>query len=185
MRIIVAAAALAAVSCASAPPPVEAPPAQAALCSPGVSLGKVVIVPLTRWRDDQKEPQVREAIAMRAIEKVAPSISCAESAKVMPIALDAQVQARLVQARLDSANTAIVIHIEELGPIAVLSFPTLWSTWSDVKFTLEAVDVASGEASRTIPHHRREGGAYEARGLDPLQGEMEQALKDVIAGVGS
>ncbi len=182
MRVICLAAALAAVSCASAPPPVEAPQAQAALCSPGVALGKVVIVPLTRWRADQKEPEVREAIAMRAITAVAPSISCAESVKVMPVARDAQAEARIVQARLDAADTAILIHIEELGPIAVLSFPTLWSTWSDVKFTLDAVDVASGQTSRTIPHHRREGGAYEARGLDPLQGEMEQALRDVIFG---
>lgn len=182
MRVIIVAVAIAAASCATAPPPVDAPPAQAALCSPGVSLGKVVIVPLARWRADQKEPEVREAIAMRAIEAVAPTITCAESVKVMPIALESQAEARLVQARLDSANTAILIHIDELGPIAVLSFPTLWSTWSDVKFTLDAVDVASGQAARSIPHHRREGGAYEARGLDPLQGEMERALKDVILG---
>jgi len=170
-------------ACATpAPPPVEFPPAQAALCAPGVSLGKVVIAPMARWRADQKEPEAREPIALHAIEAVAPAITCADSTRVLPVVPDGQAEARIIQARLDGANSIIFIHIEELGPIAILSFPTLWSTWSDVKFTLDAVDVATGATLRTIPHHRREGGAYEGRGLAPLQSEMEQALRDVILG---
>ena len=53
-------------ACATPPPGAETVPAQAALCAPGVSLGKTVIAPLTRWRPDQKEPAVREAIAEKA-----------------------------------------------------------------------------------------------------------------------
>lgn len=180
LTVAVAAAVLSA--CQSVAPAVERPAEQAALCSLGVSLGKVAIAPLTHWRDDQKEREVREPIALHAIEAVAPAISCADSTKIFPIVPDTQSETRLIQARLDGATSVIFIRIEELGPIAVLSFPTLWSTWSDVKFTLDAVDVASGETLRSIPHHRREGGAYESRGLQPLQGEMEQALKDVILG---
>ncbi|MEZ6029543.1 MAG: hypothetical protein R3C46_07300 [Hyphomonadaceae bacterium] len=161
----------------------DAPSAtQVALCSPGVSLGKVVIAPLTRWRTDQKEPEVREEIARKAIEATAPAITCAASVKVLPIAPDTAAADSLAAAKADGAATALLIRIDELGPIAILSFPALWSTWSDVKFTLDVVDVASGETRRSIPHHRRKGGAFEIRGLDPLQGEMEQALKDVIAG---
>lgn len=186
LRSLAAACGLLAVSaCASAPPPVEMPAAQAALCAPGVSLGAVVVAPLTRWRADQKEPELREAIAMKAIEAVLPAMPCAASVAVLPILPDAQSVARLSEARRTGATTAILVHIEELGPIAIVSFPTLWSTWSDVKFTLDAVDVASGEVLRSIPHRRQQGGAYEVRGLDPLQAEMEQALKDVIVGAAS
>jgi hypothetical protein len=186
MRLHQSAVALLLVSaagCASALPGAESFPVEAPLCAPGVSLGRVVIAPLTRWRPDQKEPQVREAIAQKAIEAVAPAISCATSVKVLDIAADGNSAEALAAAGAEKANTALLIHIDELGPIAILSFPALWSTWSDVKFTLDAVDVQTRANLRSIPHRRQKGGAFEARGLDPLQGEMEAALNDVILGV--
>ena len=152
------------------------------LCAPGVSLGKVVIAPLTRWRADQKEPQVREAIAQKAIEAVAPALSCAASVEVLSIAADAQAAESIAAAKAAAAQTALLIRINELGPVTIISFPALWSTYSDVQFTLDAIDVTTGETLRSIPHQRRKGGAFEVRGLDPLQGEMEQALKDVLLG---
>lgn len=180
--VVVTLSLVAATGCASAPPNAETFAAQAPLCGPGVSLGKVVIAPLTRWRADQKEPPVREAIALKAIEAVAPAISCATSASVLSVAADAAAAGALATAKAEGAQTALLVRIDELGPIATLSFPAVWSTWSDVKFTLDAVDLASGQAVRSIPHRRQKGGAFEVRGLDPLQGEMEQALKDVILG---
>ncbi len=168
--------------CASAPPDAESFPAQAPLCAPGVALGKVAIVPLTRWRPDQKEPEVREAIAQKAVANLASEISCASSVNVLSIAVDSMSADMLGKARADGAKTALLIRIEELGPIAVLSFPALWSTWSDVKFTLDAIDVQTGASLRSIPHRRQKGGAFEARGLEPLQDEMEAALRDVILG---
>lgn len=169
--------------CATAQPPDAAlNSTQAAICSPGVSLGRVAIAPLTRWRTDQKEPEVREAIAEKAVAAIAETIPCASSATVLPVAPDSASAGKLADAQAAGATTALLIRIDELGPIAILSFPALWSTWSDVKFTVDIVDVASSEVKRSIPHHRRKGGAFEIRGLEPLQGEMEQALKDVING---
>lgn len=188
MRIVVGLAlpivvGLAVAGCAtSSPPPVEIPPAQPALCAPGVSLGKVMVAPLTRWRADQKEPELREAIAVKAIEAVLPAMPCATSVQVKPVLPDAQAVARLSEARRDGMKSIVLIRIDELGPIAILSFPALWSTWSDVSFTLDVVDTATGDTLRSIPHRRQKGGAYEVRGLEPLQAEMEQALKDVILG---
>lgn len=170
-------------ACASTPPGAESFPVQAALCAPGASLGKTMIIPLTRWRPDQKEPEVREAIAQKAIEAIAPAISCASSVNVQGIAAEAGSTDALAAARAEGARTAVLIHIDELGPIATLSFPAVWSTWSDVKFTLDAVDVRTGANLRSIPHRRQKGGAFEVRGLDSLQGEMEAALKDVILGI--
>jgi hypothetical protein len=147
-----------------------------------VSLGKVTVAPLTRWRADQKEPEVREAIAMKAINTAFAGTPCAAGATVLPISTDDTSVARLAQARMEGANTAILVRIDELGPIAVVSFPALWSTWSDVQFTLDVVDVATGNVVRSIPHRRQKGGAFEMRGLEPLQAEMEIALKDVLLG---
>jgi len=169
-------------ACASAQQPSSGVAPAKPLCAPGVSLGKVVVAPLTRWRADQKEPEVREAIAQKAIEAIAPRIACAASVNVLPIAPDAQSADRLAEARAGGANTVLLIRIDELGPITIISFPALWSTYSDVQFTLEAIETQTDEILRSIPQHRRRGGAFEVRGLDPLQGEMEKALKDVILG---
>ncbi|MEQ1784970.1 MAG: hypothetical protein ABMA14_26795 [Hyphomonadaceae bacterium] len=169
-------------ACASAPPGAEVIAPQAPLCAAGVSLGKIAVAPVTRWRADQKEPEVREAIAMKAIEAVAPGIFCAASVKVLPLTTNAMAGDSLAAAKAEGAKTALFIRVDEFGPIAILSFPALWSTWSDVKFTLDAVDVATGDVLRSIPHRRQKGGAFEARGLAPLQAEMEQSLKDVILG---
>ena len=143
--------------------------AQAPLCAPGVQLGNVVVAPLTRWRPDQKEPEVREAIAQRASRRCCQTMPCASSVKVLSrgARTPGWRSARGGEGgrRQDSAPHPV----EELGPITILSFPALWSTWSDVKFTLEAVDAADGRALRSIPHHRQKGGAFEARGLEPLQ----------------
>jgi hypothetical protein len=174
---------LAASACASSsPPPLTIPATQTAVCAPGESLGKVTVAPLTRWRADQKEPEVREAIAMKAINTAFAGTPCAAGATVLPIATDDTSVARLAQARMEGANTAILVRIDELGPIAVVSFPALWSTWSDVQFTLDVVDVATGNVVRSIPHRRQKGGAFEMRGLEPLQAEMEIALRDVLLG---
>jgi hypothetical protein len=174
---------LAASACASSsPPPLTIPATQTAVCAPCVSLGKVTVAPLTRWRADQKEPEVREAIAMKAINTAFAGTPCAAGATVLPIATDDTSVARLAQARMEGANTAILVRIDELGPIAVVSFPALWSTWSDVQFTLDVVDVATGNVVRSIPHRRQKGGAFEMRGLEPLQAEMEIALRDVLLG---
>jgi hypothetical protein len=51
-----------------------------------------------------------------------------------------------------------------------------------VQFTLDVVDVATGNVVRSIPHRRQKGGAFEMRGLEPLQAEMEIALRDVLLG---
>lgn len=181
-RTLLASAVLLSACATPSPPNAEHLAAQAPLCTPDVSLGKVVIVPLTRWRTDQKEPQLRGSIAEKAIEAIAPTMSCASETEVLPIAPDSQSAERLAEARQAGGKTAVLIRIDELGPITILSFPALWSTWSDVKFTLDAVDVASGKTLRSIPHHRQKGGAFEARGLEPLLAEMEQALRDVILG---
>jgi hypothetical protein len=168
-------------ACTSAPP-APSVATTAPLCAPGVQLGKVVVAPLTRWRTDQKEVVERTAIAQRAIESVLGAMPCASGVTVMTAAPDAQAAEQIMRAKSIGADTAVLIHIVELGPVLIVSFPALWSTWNEVKFTLDAVDLKSGQTLRSIPHHRKEGGAFEARGLAALQPEMEMALADVISG---
>lgn len=182
MKRAVALAVLAQAACSStdaiSTPITGAPP----LCAPGVALGAVAVAPLTRWRPDQKEKERREAIARKAIETAFRSMPCARSVKLLGIAPDAQSAAKLAEAKSGGADTAVLIRIDELGPILIISVPVLWSTWSDIKFGLEEVDVATGQTLLKFDHHRKVGGAFQVRGVGPLEGEMETALRELIVG---
>ena len=182
MKPLAALALLALAACSTTERQSEASLGTPPLCSPGAQLGDVVVAPLTRWRSDQKEREDRAAIAQGAIGETFKTFPCASSVKVLPIAPDGDVTATLAQARGAGAETAVVIRVDELGPILILSFPALWSTWSDVKFSFEAVDLASGATKLRLDHHRKVGGAFQVRGVGPLQAEMEAALREVIAG---
>jgi len=87
-QIVPVSLALALTACASAPPGAESIASRRRCVRLAYRLARSVIAPLTRWRIDQKEPDVREAIAAKAIAAVAPSISCAASARVLPIAAE-------------------------------------------------------------------------------------------------
>jgi len=152
------------------------------LCAPGGQFGDVVVAPLTRWRSDQKEKEARAAIAQGAIGEAFKAMPCASSVKVLSIAADGDVSAKLAQAKTEGAETALIVRVDELGPIAIMSFPALWSTWSDVKFELEAIDLASGQTTHRIEQHHKTGGAFQIRGVGPLKDEMEKALREVITG---
>jgi hypothetical protein len=179
-RPMVAAALLASAACSTAKVDDTASAGLPPLCKPGTSLGKVAVVPLTRWRADQKEPAVREAIAEAAINKAFERVPCAQSVTVSAIRPDTDGEAALAAARASGADTAVQVRIEELGPVAVISIPAVWSTWSDVSFNLKAVRLGSGETLLDIGRHRKVGGAFNVRGLAPLQGELETGLRDLI-----
>lgn len=182
MRRLAGLALLALAACASTERQNSVSVGSPPLCARDAQLGDVVVAPLTRWRPDQKEKEDRAAIAQGAIGEAFKGVPCAASVRVLPIAPDGDVSAKLAQAKAEGAETAVVIRVDELGPILIVSFPALWSTWSDVRFNLEAVDLASGATKLKLDHHRKVGGAFDVRGVGPLQAEMEAALGEVIAG---
>ncbi len=150
------------------------------LCAPGVQLGKVVVAPLTHWRPDQKEPPVREGIAHAAIEQAFAGLPCASSVEILPFQPDRQAQSVASEASKSGGQTLVTITVHELGPIVLVSFPVLWSGWSDVAFDFDAIDLGSGNSRLAVSRHRKVGGAFELRGLGPLQGEFEKALKPLL-----
>jgi hypothetical protein len=150
------------------------------LCKANSDLGFVVVAPLTHWRADQKEPKVREAIAEAAIKSSFAELSCARSMEIRSIAVDQTLPQAFDQARHANATTLVVVTIRELGPIVNLSFPVLWSGWSDVAFDFKAIDLESGRSVLELSRHRQVGGAFNLRGLGPLQAEFEAALKPLL-----
>lgn len=145
------------------------------------SLGVIAVRPETRWRPDQKEPEVRERIAMAAIEAVFRDLPSVRVAEIRPfIRWSEPSESRFAEERRAGIDTVVFITVEELGPRLYLSIPVLWSTYSDVKFQLRAVRTQTGETILDIKHSRLVGGPFQLRGVGPLQAEMETALQDAL-----
>lgn len=146
------------------------------------ALGRVAVLPETRWRPDQKEPEVREAIVWRALDEVfggTPGV-------VRPLATYSLEPEAMTLAREAGAGTetAIFLQVQELGPILLLSLPVLWSGYSDVKLRFRAVRVPSGEVLLDVQRRRQVGGPFEVRGLWPLQRELVLTLRELLGTVG-
>ena len=181
-RAAAALACLALLGCSTVDAATQATFGAPPLCAPGVAFGDVIAVPLTHWRTDQKERSVREAIAVRAIESALSATPCARSVQVVGIAPDSEVAARLEEAKRQGAQTALLVTVRELGPLLILSLPVLFSTWSDVQIDVEAIDLANDRSVLRLTHHRKVGGPFVVRGVAALQGELEIALRELIAG---
>lgn len=155
---------------------------EAPLFQPARTLGVIEVCPETRWRPDQKEPKLREGIARAAIEAVFRSIPTGRVNAIRPFAPSSSREERFETERAAGIDTMVFITVEELGPKLYLSIPALWSTYSDIQFQLWAVRT-TGETVLDVKHHRTVGGPFQLRGLGPLQGEMETALRDVLGSI--
>ena len=145
-------------------------------------LGTVIVYPRTSWRPDQKEPQVRAAIAMRAIETAFSGLPCGQVATIYPMDEprdwhEAEIR-RL--SREAGAQTLILLQVRELGPHVVISLPELWSGSTEVRVHVRAIDLREGRPLLDIERRRTVGGAYVIKSADDLEPEMVAVLQDLI-----
>lgn len=153
------------------------------LCQPQrPPLGAIAVLPETRWRPDQKEPAVRQAIAQSALEEVFSAGPGGCPAAIRPFATWSLEPERQVLSREAAAgvDTVIFLQVEELGPLVYLSFPVLWTMLSEVKLRFRAVSTHTGEIYLDVRRQRKVGGPFELRGLAPLQGEMATTLRELL-----
>ncbi|MBO9539071.1 hypothetical protein J7643_00585 [bacterium] len=181
-RIAITMAALLLSGCATVQVQHEVLQGEAPLYQPTrLPLGVLSVRPLSRWRPDQKEVPAREKIARAAIEAVFRNLPSGSVAEIRPFEpFSAQSDLKLAEARTANIDTVVTITVEELGPQLYLSIPVLWSTYSDVRFQLQAVRTQTGETVLDVKHKRLVGGPFELRGVQPLQAEMETALREVL-----
>lgn len=147
----------------------------------GPYFGKISLRPETRWRADQKEPSVRERIALAAMDQVFRDAPFGQVAETRAFSVwSSESEQHLDEARSAGIDTVLVVTVEELGPLFYVSVPILWSSYSDIKFEIKAIKVLTGETILNLKHHRVVGGPFQLRGLWPLQSEMEIALRDAL-----
>lgn len=153
----------------------------------GDSLGLIAVLPEMAWRDDQKEPDKRQQMALEEISRAFREIPCGRIAPPGGIRAVAgwsdRPEAELLQAFFaEGVDTVILLRIEELTPRVYLTFslPFLWAGASEADFRIRALSVKSGEVLMDRRVKRSTGGPFHLRPAEWAGVELYTALKKIM-----
>lgn len=160
---------------------------QSSLCTDGRKLGNVVVLPEAVWRENQKEPEQRQIMALVEMEKAFQALPCGTLKSPGGLKGFANwsdmPESVLVQHFTDEgADTIVLVRIEELTPHLNItwSLPFLWSGSSEADFRIRAIATESGAILSDMRVRRSRGGPFNVRPVDWAQAEFAAALREVI-----
>jgi hypothetical protein len=153
----------------------------------GVSLGHVAILPEMAWRNDQKEPEKREQMALEEIERAFREIPCGSIAAPGGIRQvsdwSGRPESELVSKfSEEGVDTVILVRIEELTPriFVTYSLPFLWAGSSEADFRIRTLSVQSGSVLADMRVKRSTGGPFNLRPAEWAGTELNAALRAII-----
>jgi len=152
---------------------------------------KIVVYWGTAWRDNQKEPSKREALAARGIEEFFSSNPRWETLRISKSvvgrdALLASDTEAVSEAKTAGADRVLIIRIEELGPnVMVYLSPILWQTQNEVLLHVRAINCQTGQVEADVSTRWVRGGPFTVIGADSLPIDLAGALKAVFFGRGT
>ncbi|MGQ0598194.1 hypothetical protein [Aquabacterium sp.] len=172
--------------CASTRVETSGMPLKPALCTPGSARLSVAVLWGPQWRVDQKEPPLREAAALRGIERYFKGLDCLDRLAIHRVILpdpqaplsDAQL---LAMAEGDAVDRVILIMVRELGPKLLIGIPTLVEGGTEVVLEARVIDRASASALAQVRTHWQKGGPFYIKGVKTLDQDMQTALGHVFS----
>ena len=151
------------------------------------SLGRVVVLPETAWRNDQKEPAKRESMAREEIKNAFQSFPCGNLSAPGGIRnfsnWSSKPESELMkQFSAEGIDTIILLRIEELTPYLFFTFslPVLWAGSSEADFRIRMLSVKTGDVLTDMRIRRTTGGPFNIRPAEWSRDELKAALQDII-----
>jgi len=136
-----------------------------------------------QWRPDQKEPERREAAAVRGIESFFSDSACVARFDVrrLPGERMAEVPSdeallKLAAAASPRPDKALVVVVRELGPILRIGIPSIVEGGTEVVLELRLLDVPTSSAQASVSTHWWNGGTFVVKGVGSLERDMSAAL---------
>lgn len=176
-------------SCATTKIQSNGSPLQKPLCDAGNQSASVSVLWSTNWRPDQKEPQLREAAALRGIEKYFKAQSCIQTLAIHHIALPQQHEhlsdaTILAMAREtgDQPDKVIFLVVHELGPKLIIGLPTLIEGGTEVVLEARVTDPKSATSLANIRTQWQKGGPFYIKGVKTLDADMQTVLGTIFSG---
>lgn len=138
------------------------------------------------WRPDQKEPVLREAAALKGIQRFFATQRCLTEVAIARIDIPAQGElsdaALLDQAKAltPHADKAVLIVVRELGPLLRIGLPTLVEGGTEVVVAVRVVDARRQVSEAQVQTHWHKGGPFYIQGVQTLDQDMQAALASVL-----
>jgi hypothetical protein len=136
-----------------------------------------------QWRPDQKEPDRREAAALRGIESYFADSACVSRFEVrrLPGERTAEVPSdevllKLAAAAVPTPDKLLIIVVRELGPILRIGIPSIVEGGTEVMLELRLLDVPTSSAQANVRSHWWNGGTFVVKGVGSLERDMSAAL---------
>lgn len=140
------------------------------------------------WRVNQKETDLREEMAARAIARYFKNSSCYAEVEVLKQAMGREAvglsDAEALQFAMSQGlrpDKVIMVRVEEMGPFVILyPSPVLWEGGTEVQLRLRALDVTTSALETDSSIHWKNGGAFVLKGTGTLEEDLEAALASVF-----
>lgn len=171
--------------CASTKVETSGSPPRQPLCLAGKPAVSALVFWAPQWRPDQKEPQLREAAALRGIEDFLNRVSCIAVAGVqrLPTTAPLPTNEELVRLASNSAplpERVILVVVRELGPRINIGIPMIIEGGTEVLIDVRVVNPKTNESLANTQTLWRNGGTFVIKGVKTLDQDMSAALKAVL-----
>ena len=138
-----------------------------------------------QWRPDQKEPQLREAAALRGIKEFLRRTSCTRVTGIHRLSWGQQQPSNEELLRLASESTpypdrALLIVVRELGPRLVIGIPSIIEGGTEVQIDVRVLNPKNSELLASTQSVWRNGGKFVIKGVKTLDQDISSALGSVL-----
>ena len=153
------------------------------LCKPDQGKVSALVYWGPQWRPDQKEPERREAAALRGIESFFTNSECIAKVDVRRLSGGSRADVPPDEALLKQGSAAapradkvLVIVVRELGPVLRIGIPWIVEGGTEVVLELRLLDVPTSTAQANVRTHWWNGGTFVVKGVGSLDRDMSAAL---------
>jgi hypothetical protein len=171
--------------CASTTVEITGSPPKTPLCTVGTRALATVVYWGLQWRPDQKEPQLREAAALRGIEDFLARTSCLAVAGLHRLPMGDAVPSDNELLRSVASTSAvperiILIVVRELGPRLVIGIPAIVEGGTEVLIEVRVLDVQRSASLANARTLWRNGGTFVVKGVNTLDQDLSAALNATL-----
>jgi len=155
---------------------------QEPVCKPGARKISALVYWGPQWRPDQKEPERREAAALRGIESFLAGSECLAKVDVRRLPGEItdvpsdEVLLKQASTAVPRADKVLVIVVRELGPILRIGIPSIVEGGTEVVLELRLLDVPTSHEQANVRTHWSNGGTFVVKGVGSLDRDMSEAL---------
>ncbi len=175
------------IGCASTTVNTTGSPLKEPLCQTGKRPIPTLVYWGTKWRSDQKEPQLREAAALRGIQDFLSRSGCLSVVAIHRLTTEQALASNEELIRSASSSNpkperVLLVVVRELGPRLLIGIPVMVEGGTEVLIDVRVLDATTSESLATTQTRWRNGGMFVIKGIKTLDQDMSAALAATLMG---